>query len=350
MSESRVSVRIGTLAAAAFLLAASLASARTLNTAMNGLDSSSCGDPKTPCRSISQAIVNAQPNDTVLVGPGRYGDVNGDGALSGSGEEGQSAENCGCLVKIDKHITVKSRDGAAATVIDAAGLARNPVAFEPGSDGATLGGPQNGFTLRKSLIDGVFVDSAVTGAHILGNLAEENNGAGFQVLGSGVSLSGDRAVANGSGFVIRSSGALAMNDTATSNQNGFITIDGSLDCERCIASSNQFNGFLVQGGALTIRSSAALGNGAEGVSYQAGSSGQVTGSTLMGNGRVAPLHPCGVFNNSGTAVDATKNYWGAAGGPGASPADRSCGDAISSTISTTPFKTSELKVSPKPLK
>src|SRR5512132_1509340 len=55
--------------------------ADTLTVANNGLDSDTCGSSAAPCRSISQAIDNASEGDTLVVGPGRYGDLNGNRIL-----------------------------------------------------------------------------------------------------------------------------------------------------------------------------------------------------------------------------------------------------------------------------
>ena len=82
-----------TIAAAVFF--AGSASAAVLYAKNNGVDSLTCGAIATPCRSISQAIVSAgaSPATTILVGPGIYGDINGDGTLDTtpfSGEENPS--------------------------------------------------------------------------------------------------------------------------------------------------------------------------------------------------------------------------------------------------------------------
>ena len=61
------------------------ARAATLLVANNGIDSSICGTPGNPCRSISQAISNAVPGDVISVGRGRYGDLNNDGDFSRPG-------------------------------------------------------------------------------------------------------------------------------------------------------------------------------------------------------------------------------------------------------------------------
>ena len=63
------------------------ASAATLLVANNGVDSPTCG-PAEPCRSLARAIANAVAGDTIVVGPGRYGDLNGDGTLGNAAGEG----------------------------------------------------------------------------------------------------------------------------------------------------------------------------------------------------------------------------------------------------------------------
>jgi hypothetical protein len=110
--------RTALIAMLLFGIAAGVAEATTLNVANNGMDSDTCGAASTPCRSISQALANATDGDTVVVGPGRYGDLNGDGVLGGPGEESGPAA-CLCMIEVNKSLTLKSRDGAGVTVLDA---------------------------------------------------------------------------------------------------------------------------------------------------------------------------------------------------------------------------------------
>src|SRR5687768_2789620 len=70
-----------------------------VHVANNGVDTSTCGARDDPCRSITQAIANAKAGDTLLVGPGRYGDVNGNDVL-GEPEEEMPAADCRCAVHI----------------------------------------------------------------------------------------------------------------------------------------------------------------------------------------------------------------------------------------------------------
>src|SRR5690242_1559876 len=61
--------------------------AATVYVASNGADSGSCGAKEAPCRSISQGIANSAVGGSIVVGPGRYGDLDSDGTLGELGEE-----------------------------------------------------------------------------------------------------------------------------------------------------------------------------------------------------------------------------------------------------------------------
>ena len=71
--------------------------ANTLSVANNGLDSATCGSSAAPCRSISQAIANASEGDTIVVGPGRYGDLNGNRIFGEVGEETAAVWRAGAI-------------------------------------------------------------------------------------------------------------------------------------------------------------------------------------------------------------------------------------------------------------
>src|SRR5205085_10263251 len=72
-------VRVYVLAAVRLMsISPTDASAATVYVANDGVDAASCGGKATPCRSISRGIANANSGDTLLVGPGRYGDLDGD--------------------------------------------------------------------------------------------------------------------------------------------------------------------------------------------------------------------------------------------------------------------------------
>ena len=67
-----------------------------------GVDSASCAFAS-PCRTISRAVTNASAGDTIIVGPGRYGDIDGDNAFTTSGDEAaEIGSGCNCVLKVDK--------------------------------------------------------------------------------------------------------------------------------------------------------------------------------------------------------------------------------------------------------
>ena len=61
--------------------------AKIVRTANNGMDTLGYGTETLPCRSINRALSIAAAGDTVLVGPGRYGDLNENGIFGETGEE-----------------------------------------------------------------------------------------------------------------------------------------------------------------------------------------------------------------------------------------------------------------------
>jgi len=93
-----------TLLALAALFVTGPTSAATIVVAANGIDGAACGTKATPCRTISQGITRAANGDTIVVGPGHYGDLNGDGQLSGPGEETPS-DPCTCVISVSKPVT-----------------------------------------------------------------------------------------------------------------------------------------------------------------------------------------------------------------------------------------------------
>ena len=102
----------------------------TFHVASNGFDSIICGGMSTPCRSISQAITIAIDRDRIVVGPGSYG----------PGVEGvEGPPGCVCMIKVDKSLTLVSRDGAEVTVLDVAGSLINAGrGYQLSTDGSRL--------------------------------------------------------------------------------------------------------------------------------------------------------------------------------------------------------------------
>src|SRR5262245_30462958 len=169
--------------------------AATLHIANNGVDSDTCGAGSAPCRSISQAIVNAAAGDTIVVGPGRYGDLNGDGSVGGPGEEAGPA-GCQCMIEVNKRLTLKSSDGPGVTILDAAGAEVYGVFAQ--ADGVTVGsGSGHGFTIVKARKEGIHVEG--NGVTVAGNVAIGNGLSGFvaiAVIGTGNTIADNAAINN----------------------------------------------------------------------------------------------------------------------------------------------------------
>jgi parallel beta helix pectate lyase-like protein len=330
------------------LLLSAHASAKTLITAMNGSDSPTCGAKSAPCRSLSRAIANAVDGDTIIAGPGLYGDVNGDGNFDDPGDEAaEIGSGCECMVKVDKRVTLKSRDGSNATSINAKGLTNTALAVVAGGGGATIGGTQNGFTVRSADGVGIFLDQTAPGVKLVGNVAQENGGDGISVVSMGARLTGNRAFRNdGDGISILNSGVVVTGSVSSRNgEDGFLVIESdAVRIEKSIATGNLI-GFAAAAATFELKSVSVLGNVQMGI-YMTDGSGAINGSTIMGNG--AGAANCGLSIDTTGDLDATGNYWGAATGPGSDPADDVCFTAGNLTVE--PFKKSESKVVPKALR
>src|SRR5215510_6400286 len=146
--------------ALALMCTPALALGATVHVANNGVDSGSCGTFANPCRSITRGMQVAAAGDTVLVRPGRYGDLNRDGQLGGPGEEPGPVE-------IIKPLRVVSTEGAAATVIDGGNGASLFMVVRIFSSNVTFGEPGAGFLLTGAE-SGLYTDF-VTGVRIGGN-------------------------------------------------------------------------------------------------------------------------------------------------------------------------------------
>jgi hypothetical protein len=154
-----------------------------------------CGLPSSPCRSISQAIANASAGDTIWVGAGHYGNVNGDAGFTDPGDEQPAPMPLpletgyqGCIVCVNKAVKIYSLDGAPATIIDSS---PTPAMFNVTvallADGAVFGVPGHGFTITGGNGTGVVVDMQTwnesrVGVTISGNV-DLNDASGFAVFG-----------------------------------------------------------------------------------------------------------------------------------------------------------------------
>lgn len=347
--------------------AAAPAFAATINVANNGLDTSTCGSRIAPCRSISRGIERASPGDAVLVGPGKYGDLNDDGLLSGAGEEASSGN---AALRIGKPVRVVSSAGAVLTVIDAGGGVFWTV--DIASDGVTFGVAGGGFTMVGGQFQGLNC-TGQTNLRIGGNIATGSPGSGFVVYSTGyVEMTDNIAHGNASvGFIIGSgletSRVILRNNQSYGNSEGILSATyGRHEIAYNEVSNNANRGISVDFTPAFIHHNIVTGNGIGIVSNswspdRPPSSGPVLyRNSVIGNTRfgifVTPgpvrtvvkennffgngvstgesVTNCGLANFTGETLNAVNSYWGAPTGPGAEPADVACGNG---PVTTTPF-------------
>jgi hypothetical protein len=346
---------------------------RTLYVANNAIDSATCGTSNAPCRSISRAIDNARDGDRILVRPGRYGDLNGDGDFNDPGEEAaEPGFGCRCMLLVDKRLVIESTDGAAVTLLDAGGARLDVVNITASQ--VVFGGNDRGFTLtgarKTGDDDGIGLDvQAARGVRVIGNIALGNRSFGFNIRGSRHTVRNNISSDNGHGFSLAATEEehLIVGNVATSNGNeeefghGFL-ISGerqSVTSNRSIG--NDGVGFFLStsdGSRFVFKENEALGNRGVGIWVQQGPRLELHGNDIFGNlgeavgGFFPPLPNCGLANDSGSTVDATRNFWGAPTGPGPDPADDAGPGSIcdrNGTTIVTPFQTrpSTLKGEPR---
>jgi len=363
-----------------------------LYAANDGIDNTDCGpEGKLPCRSISRAIAHASAGDKIIVGPGMYGDINRDGTVNPSGDSGEeapvtvaefsflgSAVANLALININKPVTIVSRAGAGATVIDAGGqFQQNYIAVNAAVDGVVFGKKGKGFTIRNATVGlyvnnvaGVAVGGSIVdtcyfgfvagsvpsspeagmmalGTVLKGNVAEPNSILGFGVFDESAVVSGNLAKGSlMSGFMVAGSSSAVV----TKN----LAIDGL---------GYGFQLWVTGAAAPTFGKNAAIGNTDAGIfvilAGTVATSMTVKGNSLYGNGK-RPQYPplnCGlVVQNVGTqtvTVNADGNYWGAASGPGSDPADAAGGGCTAGgpvTLNLAEWASKEIKVAPPVVK
>ena len=350
------------------LATATTASAATLQVANNGLDGLACGTKAAPCRSITRALAIAAAGDTIVVGPGRYGDLDRDGTLGEPNEE----LAVGALILVDKPVSIVSSSGAVWTIIDVAGFNRTAVRIV--ASGARFGKAKKGFTLFDSSGAGVAVEASATNVVVEGNLAVATGTgffAGFDAANA--LLQGNVASANQAGFGLFANGdGVARGNLAVANTGtGFsITGSGTKRCEGNVALGNEGFGFQTglyetavlvgnvaagnaqgvfggNGDTLTVTGLAALANVEGGVHGQGTSVMSVSASNLVGNGAktFGGSTNCGTLNES-HPLAATNVFWGVASGPGGDPADEAC-DLLAGVTTTDPFAAKPFKIKTK---
>jgi hypothetical protein len=306
---------------------------RILHVANNGLDSLTCGAKAHPCRSIGRAIANANAGDTLLVGPGRYGDLNNNGVFGEPGEE-VIDPNWYVMINVHKPLRILSRDGASVTVLDIAGAPQAVVRISSGS--VIFGAPGRGFTIRGSTGNMGLIVSTFGEVTVAGNVARDNEYEGFS---SGFDTQGIRYIGNLSidnradGFNLFGTGHVLHGNVASGNLVSGFSLGGNRFLLRDnIASGNQTRGFHLGLADHRLIRNAAIGNGQSGVLVAGRQSGELTlrKLNLYGNGISFDFGAnCGLTNISGNTVTASDVFFGAASGPGSDPADQVCGNVNS---------------------
>lgn len=371
--------------------------AATVRVAVNGVDGQQCGIGKAgPCRTLTQAIDNAAVGDTIEVGPGRYGDVDGDGQFTSPGDESAQVDSgCDCVVHVpvEKRLVIVSRLGAAATVIHAGGALVKVVDVD--AAGTVFGRAKKGFTLTGSG-DSRGFDSGAPDLTVAGNVAVRNGTDGVRISGDRLVLGGNQAVANGgSGFQLDGARDVEVSgNVANGNvQDGFEQVNrGTFAANTAIANGGA--GFSQQDDDVTYRSCAALGNGGPGFEVDQGdrtvlvgvlAQGNATGidvggddvvvskssivgnrgfgilvdedgqrltvtkTNVFGNGADASdpaFANCGIASAGGGPLTLAPVFWGDAAGPGDDPADRLCILVPHVNVIDEPVAAKELKVKP----
>jgi len=355
-------------------------SGRTLHVAVNGLDSTTCGAPTTPCRSISQAITNAATGDTLLVRPGLYGDLNGDGTTATPGEE---MGGFFAAVEITKRLRVLSTDGAGSTVIDAHGAKGSVVTISV--SGVQLGERGAGFTLIGGQNTGV-QNNGETNVVIAGNTVRnignrefEGSGQAIYVNVWGVVEVRDNILVDNpsTGLVFAPQNATAYvsaHDNIISGGNahpgstGIVVGGGNPHLVyRNLISDNSI-GLVVNYGAARIFNNLVTGNGdgvqvdgvptpvpARGPSFTRNTFSAnknygfyvthftLATVTIRENNFFGNVTNCGIASQSADTVIARNNFWGASTGPSAvDPADEAC--VFQGSVVTTPFATREFDI------
>ena len=371
------------------------AAAPRLFVSNRGSDAPGCGGQASPCRTIAAALAQAAPGDTIEVGPGRYGDANGDGDFDDPGDEpAEIGSGCECAIRLDVPVTLRSRDGAGATLLTGGGAVTDVVLVS--ANGVSLGGAKHGFTVTGSAglsADGV--DVAADGVRIEGNLLVANASSGVRVFGAAPQVVGNQAIGNGTtgfdledateavvaanlsiandtGFELGSGNRATGNLAARSELSGF-SLDGTGNSLLASASlgnlagavlggpDNRLEGNVLAGNGRgieilnagsVVRGNAILGNTGVGVFVDAGAAAILEGNSIAGNhaGVDATLSPsgnCGVASLAATAPELPGNFWGAPGGPGPDPADAFCPIVPTSPPLFDPVATREIRVKVK---
>lgn len=310
-----------------FAVAEGARAGKAVQVANNGTDSPTCGAKSDPCRTITQAIANAPEGGAVEVGPGIYGDVNQNGALGEAGEEPTGVE----MIVVDKPLRITSRAGAGATVLNAGGAAIGSVTIN--ADDVVFGKPKKGFTVTGAA--GAGVSLVGLGNTLSGNSIVGNGMMGIFV-GNGTGshrIVGNRITENGSNGILLQDGEVKVVDNviARNGDDGIAIESNDNTISRNVVTANDSYGIHFDLGVGTaLEQNSIIGNRGAGIRLEAGTGATISKSNIFANNLMGASGADGLDNGSGGAISAEKNYWGAATGPGADPADDISGDPVDS--------------------
>jgi hypothetical protein len=112
-----------------------------------------------------------------VVGAGSYGNISGSPSYTGSGDEHPQqltlGRTTGCIVCIDKPVSIYSLHGSSVTVIEGAPLTSQEATVFIHSDGVNFGAAGRGFTITGGTAYGVDLDQDASGS-VLGLIMKRN--------------------------------------------------------------------------------------------------------------------------------------------------------------------------------
>lgn len=275
----------------------------------------SCVSKESPCRSITCAISSAVAGDTIIVGPGRYGDLNRNGTPGDSIGEEIPAPGCGCMLAMNKAVSLISSDGAAATAIDgrSVGGANSVATVLIFSVGGEFGRPGKGFTVTNTVeSSGTAIVVDANNVAIRGNQVVSFRGLTFNTAtGTGIrtvdfpqtiSIEGNQLM--GWGTAISAGG-----DGKTIRKNAISLCSSGI----FISGNSRATGNVIVGTAFSVepkQTAAVVGNAFYGdritVNAQPGFTGVIQKNNFVGSS-----DDCALTNLSQTNdLDVTNNYWG----------------------------------------
>jgi hypothetical protein len=375
-----LSTQLHTFALGVLLFAAlpGVAHASTRYVGETGVDGPTCGvDALTPCRSITQAIGLAAPGDTILVAPGRYGDLNRSGTLGDSAGEETGSPGCSCVLSLNKNVILLSSGGAAVTEIDATTVNVNTTVLVI-TNGGELGRPGKGFTItetgRRADEDfrvsyqgsGVVIDAAnvlIRGNQVVFTRAAQAQNPSGTANPARSDAFGIASVSNASTTIriegnqvtgwligIYSDGPVVSKNQVAGNYIGIHALGSTVKVTGNVATANRF-GFQIVGCSAPCSTSATISGNAAYNNRDFGFYVSVrSGAVLFSKNNMFSNGPgdgsnCGLGNGwNNSNLRATNNYWGSPSGPGGAPADKVCDvPTPTSPFASAPFAVKVLK-------